>query len=131
MIKSAVTGPMEGYADFTFTATALPGSLPNLGVVSHEDDHGLVPADSTSAWYKLAFPVGTTFGGAGIGDWSWRYDASVKTVTFRTVWAWVREHHRWVLVKELVPVVHVDHQQWTDASGNGGGDLAGDGNITG
>ena len=131
LVKSKVTGTLDGYADFSFTASALPSSLPNLGIVTHENDHGLVPSDSTSTWYELAFPAGTTFGGAGIGDWSWKYGADVKTVTFRTVWTVVREHHRWVWVKVSVPVVHVDRQQWTDASGNGYGDLAGDGNISG
>jgi hypothetical protein len=131
IIKSKVTGPMTGYADFTFTATALPSSLPNLGVASNENDHGTAPSDSTSTWYELAFPAGTTFGGTGIGDWSWTYDATVKTVTDKTVWALVREHHRWVWVKEVVPVKHTVKQQWTDASSNGGGNLAGDGNITG
>ena len=131
VIKSRVTGTMDGYADFTFTASALPSSLPNLGVVTHEDDHGLAPSDSTSAWYELAFPAGTMFGGAGIGDWSWKYDASVRTVTYRTAWVLERIRHRWVWVKVLVPVVHATHQQWTDGSGNGDGDLAGDGNISG
>ena len=131
VIKSRVTGAMDGYADFTFTASKLPSSLPNLGIPPFEDDHGLVPADSTSTWYELAFPAGTTFGGTGLGDWSWKYDASVKTVTFRTVWVLERIRHRRVWVKVLVPVVRVDHQQWTDAASNGYGDLAGDGNISG
>ena len=131
VVKSSVTGPMSGYADFTFTASELPSAAPNAGVPGFENDHGLVPTDSTSTWYELAFPAGTTFGGAGIGVWSWKYDATVKTVTFRTVWVWERVHHRWVRVKVLVPVVHVTHQEWTDASTNGAGDLAGDGNISG
>lgn len=131
LIKSRVTGTLDGYADFAFTASSLPASKPNLGVAVFEADHGLVPADSTSTWYELAFPAGTTFGGAGIGDWSWQYGASVRTVTFRTAWVLVREHHRWLWVKESVPVIRTAHQQWTDASSNGYGDLAGDGNISG
>lgn len=131
LIKSAVTGPLEGYADFAFTASALPATTPNAGVPVSEDDHGKVPSDSTSTWYELAFPARTTFSGAGIGDWSWRYDATVKTVTFKTVWVAKRIRHRWVLVKEIIPVVHDTHQEWTDASSNGAGDLAGDGNISG
>jgi len=131
VVKSKVTGAMTGYADFTFTASSLPSSLPNLGVVTHEDDHGLAASDSTSLWYELAFPSGTTFGGAGIGDWSWKYGATVRTVTYRTVWVRKRIWHHLVWVKELVPVVHTSHQQWVDASSNADGDLAGDGNITG
>ena len=28
---------------------------------------------STSTWYEMAFPGGTTFGGNGIGAWGWTY----------------------------------------------------------
>jgi hypothetical protein len=103
VIGSRVTGIMNGRADYSFTASELPSAAPNAGVTAYENDHGNVPSDSTSTWYELAFPAGTTFGGAGIGDWSWSYVA----------FAW--------------PVF----QGWVDASGNGGGDLAGDGNIEG
>lgn len=131
VVGRRVTGVMDGYADFSFTASSLPSSLPNLGVALYENDHGAVPADSTSTWFELAFPAGTVFGGAGIGAWSWEYGATVRTVTYRVVWVRVREHHHWVWVKEYVPVVHVVHQEWIDASSNGSGDLAGDGNISG
>jgi len=71
-IRSAVTGLMTGYADFTFTASKLPSS--SL-VPRFENDHGNVPADDTSTWYELAFPAHTTFGGTGIGNWGWTYFA--------------------------------------------------------
>ena len=73
VIKSRVTGFMTGWADFTFTASNLPdGAL----VPALEDDHGHVPADDTSTWFELAFPVHTTFGGAGIGNWAWGYSTT-------------------------------------------------------
>lgn len=128
VIKAKVTGAMAGYADFSFTASTLPSAAL---VPAFENDHGAVPSDSTSTWYELAFPAHTVFGGAGIGDWSWRYDATVKTVTYVAVWVWERVHHHWVRVRVLVPVVHTVHQQWIDAADNGAGDLAGDGQITG
>ena len=102
-IRAAVTGSMTGYADFSFTASNLPSTALNAGVARAENDHGAVPADSTSTWYELAFPAGTVFGGAGIGDWSWTYN----------VFAW--------------PTFQV----WTDAWDNGYGDLTRDSNITG
>lgn len=123
-IKSKVTGRLRGYADFSFTASTLPSSGANAGVPARENDHGTAAANSTSTWYELAFPAGTTFGGAGIGDWSWTYKATVKTVTSRQVcltrgWCW------------SIPAVHVSHQQWIDSSSNGDGNEPGDGNITG
>jgi hypothetical protein len=124
VIKSKVTGPMEGYAAFSFTASTLPVAAFNAGVPLTENDHGAVPSDSTSTWFELAFPSGTTFGGAGIGNWSWTYRATVVTVTSQKVC--LSRGFCWT-----VPAVHVQHQQWTDGSGNGYGDLAGDGQITG
>ena len=121
-IKSAVTGRMAGYADFSFTASALPSTAPNAGVPAAENDHGATPADSTSTWYELAFPAGTHFGGAGIGAWSWTYKATVVTVTSQLVC--LAPHFCWP-----VPVVHVSHQQWVDAWNNGDGNLPADGNI--
>lgn len=73
-ITKAVAGQMEGYEDFTFTASSLPSSSPNLGVVTSENDYGSIPADSTSTWYELAFPSTDTFGGGDTG-WSWSYTA--------------------------------------------------------
>lgn len=98
--RSEVTGLMQGYAQFSFTASTLPSS--SL-VPRSENDHGNVPADSTSTWYELAFHAGTVFGGAGIGDWSWSYLAFTRTGL----------------------------QVWIDGWNNGYGDVAGDGQITG
>ena len=123
-IKSKVTGKMVGYADFSFTASTLPRTGFNAGVPLTENDHGTAPSDSTSTWYELAFPSGTTFGGAGIGAWSWTYDVTVnETVTIRVCAApnlcWTTTVHR--------PVT----QQWTDAYNNNAGDDPGDGNVEG
>lgn len=131
VIKSDASGPMQGYADFSFTATSLPDSTPNLGVVTYENDHGVPATDSTSTWYELAFPGGTTFGGAGIGDWSWSYHATVKTTTLKPYWSWTYKHHHWVRVLRWLPVTHYSNQHWVDAYNNNYGDAAGDGNISG
>lgn len=109
VIKSAVTGSMNGHAGFTFTASRLPRTTFNAGVPVTENDHGLDPSDSTSTWYELAFPAGTVFGGAGIGHWGWTYDALVVVRAF--------------------PFIGL--QQWTDAWNNNYGDSVGDGQITG
>lgn len=105
LITNKASGPINGYASFSFTANSLPAL----------DRHGnlAVPAaingdaDSTSAWYEIAFPAGTTFGGAGINNstWTWSYHALVR----------VGGH--------LVP------EHWTDAAGNNAGDNPNDGNI--
>lgn len=110
VIKSRVEGNLNGSADFTFTASRLPDAGLNAGVPAAENDHGNTPADSTSTWYELAFPAGTTFGGAGIGHWSWTYKAVVFTFT---------------------RFLGASLQQWTDAWNNGDGDLPADGNIQG
>jgi hypothetical protein len=99
--RAAVTGEIIGSADFTFTASTLPSS--SL-VPGYENDHGLTPADDTSAWYELAFPAGTVFGGSGIGTWGWYY---------------------------VVLTPHDGLQIWSDTSSNADGDAAGDGQITG
>jgi hypothetical protein len=119
VIKSKVTGTMTGYADFSFTASALPGSGFNAGVAYSENDHGTVPADDTSTWYELAFPAGTVFGGSGIGAWSWHYGANAETVTYLT------------FGRITIPVISEQYQQWTDGWNNNYGDSAGDGNISG
>lgn len=103
VIKSKATGIMMGSADFTFTASKLPGSGFNAGVPSFESDHGNVPADDTSTWYEMAFPAGTVFSGAGIGHWSWTYTLFAPRGT----------------------------QQWTDGWNNGYGNTARDGQIAG
>jgi len=119
VIKSRVTGQMAGYADFSFTASELPSAAFNAGVAYSENDHGADPADSTSTWYELAFPHGTTFGGIGIGDWSWHYGVTVTTISYR------------VFGRFVVPVASEQYQQWTDGYNNNYGDSAGDGNIAG
>ena len=126
VIKSKVTGTVTGDADFTFTASSLPGSGFNAGVPLTENDHGQVPSDSTSKWFELAFPSGTTFEGAdtAIGPWGWTYNATVVTVTSQQVC--LAPGFCWP-----VPVVHVSHQRWIDSSSNTDGDVPADGNITG
>lgn len=124
VIKSKVKGTMRGTADFSFTASSLPSGGRNAGVPARENDHGGPVAFSTSLWYEQAFPSGTTFGGPGIGTYSWTYKATVVTRTSHRVclsrgWCW------------RVPVVHVDHQKWVDSSANGDGNLQQDGNIEG
>jgi hypothetical protein len=100
VIRSRSAGIIQGYADFTFTAS----TLPDVALVPKaENDHGNVPADSTSTWYELAFSPGTVFGGAGIGNWGWTYFA-------------ITPHGL---------------QFWSDAYNNNYGDSAGDGQITG
>jgi hypothetical protein len=71
-----ITGPDSGWltgkAQYSFTATSLPTAGPNTGVPAHvSGDQG-----STSAWYEMAFPAGTQFGGSGIGTWGWTYGDS-------------------------------------------------------
>jgi hypothetical protein len=62
-------GWLTGTAQYSFTATSLPTAGPNAGVPAYvSGDQG-----STSTWYELAFPSGTTFGGTGIGTWGWTY----------------------------------------------------------
>lgn len=124
VIKSKVTGTMTGTADFSFTASNLPSSGANAGVATKENDHGLTPTDSTSTWYELAFPHGTTFGGAGIGHWSWTYKVSVTgPVTLKVC---VTAHLCW-----STTVNRTVNEQWTDADSNGDGNLAASGNIAG
>ena len=75
-LGDTITGPDSGWvggtARYSFTATALPTAGPNAGVpVGVSGDQG-----STSTWFELAFPTGTTFGGNGIGTWGWTYHDS-------------------------------------------------------
>src|SRR5689334_6640836 len=63
------SGRLAGTAQYSFTATSLPTAARNVGVPAHvSGDQG-----STSTWYELAFPAGTTFGGNGIGTWGWTF----------------------------------------------------------
>jgi hypothetical protein len=92
-ITHQVSGPMSGHAAYSFTANKLPVTrhgrleLPSRIV----GDGG-----STSTWYELAFPSGATFGGTGIGAWSWTYNAQVKVNHHRVI------HERWVDGSSLV-----------------------------
>ncbi len=104
MITNPASGPMTGYASYSFTATSLPAldSHGNLAVPASLNSNG----GSTDAWYEIAFPAGTTFGGTGINnDWTWSYGALVR----------VGGH--------LVP------EHWTDSASNNYGDNQPDGNI--
>jgi hypothetical protein len=66
------SGWVGGTARYSFTATSLPTAGPNAGLPAYVNgDQG-----STSTWYELAFPAGTTFGGTGIGTWGWTYSDS-------------------------------------------------------
>jgi hypothetical protein len=72
VIAGPDSGWVGGMAQYSFTATSLPTASPNAGVpVRVSGDQG-----STSTWYELAFPAGTTFGGNGIGTWGWTYGDS-------------------------------------------------------
>lgn len=103
LITNPASGPVTGYASYTFTANSLPAldSHGNLAVPATVSGDG----GSTAAWYKQAFPSTTIFGGAGIGDFSWSY------------YALVREGGH------LVP------EHWVDSSANNYGDNLTDGNI--
>jgi hypothetical protein len=72
-IQGTVQGSVAGTAQYSFTASKLPASSPNLGVPNSENGAPGTPAETTSSWYEQAFPAGTTFGGTGIGNWSWTY----------------------------------------------------------
>lgn len=118
LITLPASGPMSGYADYSFTATSLPDlNHGKLAVPASVTGN----ADSTSTWYEVPglFPSGTTFGGPGIGDWSWTYNASV--VTGYTVS---------VRGGQFLTVPMLTHEQWIDAYNNGDGNLAADGNIS-
>jgi hypothetical protein len=106
--NGSVPGTLRGSASYSFTANALP----NVALVPAHVDGS---ADSTSTWYELAFPKGTTFGGAGIGNWGWRYNGPVVVTLDST-----GKH-----------VLSVSHERWADTASNDAGQLAADGNIDG
>src|SRR6185312_471904 len=124
VIKSKVTGTRTGYDTFTFTASSLPSGAPNAGVPARENDHGGTPADSTSTWYKLAFPAGTAFSNATENPWSWTYKVAVTGPVTLTVCA--TAHLCW-----STTVNRTVHEQWTDAWNNNYGDDVTDGNVEG
>jgi hypothetical protein len=106
--NGSVPGTLTGSASYSFTASALPD-------VALVPAHVAGPADSASTWYELAFPAGTTFGGAGLGSWGWHY-AGPWVVTFDST----GKH-----------VLSVHPERWADTSANNAGQLAADGNIDG
>jgi hypothetical protein len=119
-IHGQVSGWLAGKASYSFTASTLPSKKKNAGVPGSESGAPATPEQTTSNWYEQAFPAGTTFGGAGIGDWSWKYAGPVCR-TYETVY---RHHHR-------VTITVYAQQHWTDSLAGGGGQLKADGNITG
>lgn len=119
-IHGQVSGWMTGKASYSFTASTLPSTKKNAGVPGAEDGAPATPEQTTSDWYEQAFPAGTTFGGAGIGDWSWKYAGPVCR-TYKTVY----RHHHWVKIAVY------SQQHWTDSLAGDGGQLKADGNITG
>jgi hypothetical protein len=108
VINGSVTGTMTGGEQYSFTAT----SLPNMKLVPASPAPG---TGSTDAWYKLAFPTGTTFGGAGLGNWSWHYNGPVVVT----------------LDSSGKHVIAVHHEHWNESNANNAGQLAQAGNIDG
>jgi hypothetical protein len=106
--NGSVTGTMTGFEQYSFTAT----SLPNMKLVPASPAPG---TGSTDAWYKLAFPAGTTFGGSGLGNWGWHYNGPVVVTLDST-----GKH-----------VIAIHHERWNETYSNNGGQLAQDGNING
>jgi hypothetical protein len=119
-IRGQVSGWFSGKASYSFTASTLPSTAKNAGVPGSEDGAPATAEQTTSDWYEQAFPAGTTFGGAGIGNWSWTYAGPVCR-TYKTVY----RHHHWVKIAVY------SQQHWTDSLAGGGGQLSADGNITG
>ena len=106
--NGSVTGTITGGEQYSFTAT----SLPNMKLVpaSPAPDMG-----STDAWYNLAFPAGTTFGGAGLGNWGWHYNGPVVVT----------------LDSSGKHVIATHHERWSETASNNNGQLAQAGNING
>jgi hypothetical protein len=101
LISGTPTGSFTGSASYIFTASSLPTAVHNLGLPASEPGPAGDFAETTSGWYEQAFPDGTVFGGAGIGDWGWTYHTSA-----------------------------FPSQSWADTSANAGGQLPADGNIS-
>lgn len=109
-IAAKVNGTMAGHASYTFTASQLPRE--NL-VPAQESGTPSSGPRTTSSWYEQAYPAGTTFGGAGIGnDWGWNYTGPACSI-------------------HVPGGVVTTHERWADTALNGDGQLAADGNITG
>jgi hypothetical protein len=95
-----IRGTFSGTASFAFTASEAPSAtlVPRRAT-------GSGPTD-TSDWYKLAFPAGTVFGGAGIlGTWGWSYTVQELCVT-----------HRGPVI-----IISSASQVWRDFASNNGG----------
>ena len=112
-----VSGTITGTATAgVFDASAKvnsPRTFANLGVpirLSGATQNGRYP---TGTWAEDAFPAGTVFAGVSLLDWGWDYAVPAVTVTVHGV------RHT------------VKAQDWSDTAGNGGGQLRGDGQITG
>jgi hypothetical protein len=106
--NGSVKGTMTGGEQYSFTAT----SLPNMKLVPASPAPG---TGSTDAWYKLAFPTTTTFGGAGLGNWAWHYNGPVVVT----------------LDSSGKHVIAVHHEHWNESNTNNAGQLAQAGNIDG
>lgn len=134
-ISGQVSGSMSGSASFEFTATnPIDNHARNLGVPATL--FGAV--GSTSIWYELAFPAGTTFGGLGIGNWGWNYKTAVTE--YKYVKVEVMKNGKPVLNPKThkpeyktVKVSYVLNERWADTSAvkNNAGQLPADGNILG
>ena len=99
---------VNGTAHYAFTSTALPSSLPNLGVPRTENGGAGTDEQTTGDWYAQAFGPAAVVSQDGIlNNWGWDYTAFV------------------------VHGAGLGIQEWTDSAANGGGNLPGDGNISG
>lgn len=125
LISHRVTGRMAGEATYSFTADKAPNA--HL-VPRHENGAPVTAAQSTSFWFEQAFPVGTTFGGAGINNnWSWDYAAKVTVTKYHYVTVYRHGHKVHVLAPYRVTKI----QRWDDSASNNGGQVLAAGNITG
>lgn len=137
VIHGQVTGPMSGSASFEFTASnPISSHARNLGVPAA----AFGAYGSTSTWYELAFPAGTTFGGLGIGNWGWTYKASVPEYKYVRVAVLDPKTHKQVINPKThkpefrtVKVSYVLNERWADTSApaNAAGQGPRAGNIIG
>lgn len=78
-IAGTVTGSIVGGAQIEFYASS---DSPNPKTVPATADGATKPA-STSDWYKLAFPDGTTFAGGKLTGYTWTYTAPATCETWK------------------------------------------------
>lgn len=123
-IRGRVSGQVNGAASYSFTATTEPSARL---VPSRENGDPATTAESTSDWFEQAFPAGTVFGGAGIGNWNWAYAGKVTVTKYRSVTVY-RHGHK---VHVIVPYRATRTQRWDDGISNNGGQTTAAGNITG